>query len=97
MISKKQKELLQHTLGADSRYKKKDWGFRNHFVPGDASTDPDRPDFIELEKQGLVVFSKRMDNQVIWATKKGAKAIGFKPYQLRKMKFPAAKVQSNAL
>lgn len=97
MLTQKQKELLQHTLGADSRYKKKDWGFRNRFVPGDASTDPDMPDFIELEKQGLVIFSRRLDMNLIWATKKGAEAIGFKPYQLRKMKFPAAKVQSNAL
>jgi len=32
MISEKQKELLQHMLGADSRYMKKVWGSGTFFV-----------------------------------------------------------------
>tara|TARA_R110001599_G_scaffold100770_9_gene258145 strand:+ start:8948 stop:9250 length:303 start_codon:yes stop_codon:yes gene_type:complete len=83
-ITQKQKELLQHMLGADERYRKKQWGFRNHYC---ASADPECKDRIELEKlekEGLVKSGTRFDYKTFWATKKGALAIGFKPYQLRK-------------
>lgn len=83
MISEKRKQLLQHMLGADSRYKKKQWGFRNHYC---ASSDPQCPERLELEsmeQEGLVKSGERMGYKTFWATKAGAVAIGFKPYQLR--------------
>lgn len=84
MITEKQKELLQHMLGADERYKKKQWGFRNHFC-----AEPDGKDCAELEKlegMGLVRSGFRDNYKVFWATKDGAVRIGFKPYQLRNTK-----------
>jgi len=81
LITDEQKCLLQHMLGADSRYKKKQWGFRNLFV-----TSPGCNNFQTLkliECLGLVVSHIRFDKPVFLATKKGAIAIGFKPYQLK--------------
>lgn len=89
-VSEKQQSLLTHMLGAGDRYMKKDWGFRNRFC---ASDNPDCPDRLELEKMeaaGLVKSGERLGNKTFWATKAGAIAIGFKPYQLRNTKLAAA-------
>lgn len=83
-ITEKQKQLLQHMLGADSRYMKKQWGFRNCFCASDDKNCPDRLELEKLEKQGLVKSGDRLGSKMFWATKDGALAIGFKPYQLRK-------------
>lgn len=88
-ITAKQKQLLQHMLGADSRYMKKQWGFRNHFCAVDNKSDPDRLELENLEKAGLVKSGDRLGSKTFWATKEGALAIGFKPYQLRKTTFAA--------
>ena len=87
-ITSKQTELLQHTLGADSRYKKKDWGYRNHFCAGDPG-DPDRSELEKMETLGLVTSGERFSYKTFWATKAGAIAIGFKPYQLKNAGFAA--------
>ena len=83
IVTTKQKKLLQHMLGADSRYLKKQWGFRNHFCAGEKG-DPDRIELDKMEIDGLVKSEERINFRTFWATKKGAEAIGFKPYQLRK-------------
>jgi len=83
MIAEKQKALLQHMLGADSRYLKKEWGFRNHFCAG-GEGDPDRVELERMEEAGLVTSGVRLDSKTFWATKAGAIAIGFKSYQLSK-------------
>ena len=82
MITVKQKQLLQHMLGADERYKKKQWGFRNHFCTGGAETS-DHKELLVMEELGLVKSGNKLGSCVFWATKKGALAVGFKPYQLR--------------
>jgi tRNA A37 N6-isopentenylltransferase MiaA len=69
-------------LGADSRYKKKQWGFRNHFCASVGTADD--IELKEMEKLGLVKHRQYDKNQVYYfATKKGAVQIGFKPYQLK--------------
>ena len=83
-ITEKQTELLQHMLGADSRYLKKHWGFRNHFCTSINSVD--YLPLKDLEDKRMVKSGTRFDYEAFWATEKGAKAIGFKPYQLRKTK-----------
>lgn len=83
-ITEKQKELLQHMLGADNRYMKKDWGFRNHYCSSDDKNCPSRIELEKLEKLGLVKSGDRLGSKTFWATTEGALAIGFKPYQLRK-------------
>ena len=80
-ITKKQEELLRHMLGADSRYMKKQWGFRNHYCAGDEGCS-DRVELEKLEKDGLVTSGQRFGYKTFWATKEGAIAIGFKKYQL---------------
>ena len=81
----KHKELLQHTLGADSRYLKKQWGFRNRFCSSVECTDHN--ELLELEKMGFMTSGERFGQIMFWATKEGAKAIGFKAYQLRNAGF----------
>ncbi len=71
-------------LGADGRFLKKDWGRRNHFATWEGSQDCN--DLRGLEKLGMVREGSKFEDVVFWATKKGAVAIGFKPYQLRKTK-----------
>ena len=82
-LTDKQKELLQHMLGAGSRYKKKQWGFRNHYCASDNAECPDRVVLEEMESLGLVRSGERLGSKMFWATKAGAIGIGFKPYQLR--------------
>ena len=84
MITPKHEELLRHMLGADSRYKKKQWGFRNHFCAGEGHLD--LPFLREMEQIGLVKSREFMNEIFFSATKKGALEIGFKPYQFRNMK-----------
>tara|TARA_R110000737_G_scaffold328612_1_gene343369 strand:- start:484 stop:765 length:282 start_codon:yes stop_codon:yes gene_type:complete len=80
---------LQHMLGADSRYKKRQWGFRNNYMAGGL-------DFKEMDKMvddGYLSAGRirtRPEDlykcRYYFATIKGAKAIGFKKYQLNKLK-----------
>jgi hypothetical protein len=82
-------QKLQHMLGADSRYKKRQWGFRNNYMAGES-------DFKEMDKMvidGYLIAGKLRANdndyppsRYYFATIKGAKAIGFKPYQLNKLR-----------
>jgi len=84
-ISKKQEEILRHMLGADIRYKKNQWGFRNRYCCSENPSCPDRLELEKMEIDGLVKSGERMGLKIFWATKLGATAIGFKPYQLRKL------------
>ena len=83
MITEKQKNILRHMLGADSRYLKKQWGFRNHYCAGDNKECPNRLALDEMEINGLVKSGERMGNKTYWATREGAIAVGFKQYQLQ--------------
>ncbi len=88
MLTESQKQKLKHMLGADSRYRKNQWGFRNHFCASIGT--PDDIELAEMEINGLVKSGNRSKEQVFYfATKAGAEAIGFKPYQLRKTKLAA--------
>jgi hypothetical protein len=83
MLTDSQKQKLQHMLGADDRYKKNQWGFRNHYCATFGT--PDDIELSEMEKNGLVKSGNRIEDRVFYfATKAGAEAIGFKKYQLRK-------------
>lgn len=83
ILTEKQKSLLQHTLGADERYMKKDWGFRNYFN-NDNENNPDHEVLQSLVENGCMV----QQGQNYFATKVGAISIGFKQYQLAGKKFP---------
>lgn len=76
------KTLLQHMLGADSRYKKNQWGFRNHFCSSkDTADDINLREMVEL---GLAELGCEGEMGIFYhATKLGAITIGFKKYQLR--------------
>lgn len=89
-LTKQEEQVLRHMLGADSRYLKKQWGFRNHFCSGIGHSDQSCLE--NLEKRGLVVSNPmKKEQQFFFATEKGALAIGFKPYQLKKTEFPKTK------
>lgn len=85
---KKEEELLRHILGADNRYSKRNWGFRNRFCTH--ANDPDFTELQKMERKNLVKsYNKPADSifptmVVFSATKKGALEIGFKSYQLKK-------------
>ena len=69
-------------LGADERYLKKEWGFRNHYCASSCSENEDLKHLIIMDKAGLVTSGKRMDHTTFWATKEGALFIGFNKSQL---------------
>lgn len=78
--------LLTHILGADPRNKKSDWGYRNYFA--DTPNSLDQSSFEEMIDLGLVVKGTVDENYVHYhATKKGARVLGFKDYQLRNTNF----------
>lgn len=83
-ITDHERQLLQHMLGADSRYMKKEWGFRNRYCASDYPECKDRLALEAMEERGLVKSGVWLGNKTFRATKLGALAIGFKPYQLAK-------------
>ena len=86
-LTDQQEQILRHMLGADERYKKKQWGFRNRFCSSNGHQD--QKTLEKLRDMGLVVSNKMQgDTQYFFATRAGAKAIGFKPYQMRNTDFP---------
>lgn len=92
-ITDKQRQLLQHMLGADSRYRKKQWGFRNHFCASIGSPDDDI--LIELNQSDLVSPGIKTETLVFYhATQLGAEAIGFKRYQLKNTRLARATLKT---
>lgn len=87
MVTEKHKQILQHMLGADERYLKKEWGFRNHYTASEGHQSYN--ELLEMEKLGLVRSGNKFENTVFWATKQGALEIGFKPAQLRRTSLAA--------
>lgn len=86
MIDEKEKQLLKHMLGADERYEKSLWGFRNRYL-----ADKKDDDFIrlrEMERKGYVKSYDYNDDMMFCATRKGAVAIGFEPEQLNHTYLP---------
>ena len=74
-------ENLRHMLGIGSHIKKRQWGYRNHFVPGGA----DIQSMERLELAGLVRKGRPYeDTHYYHATEDGCAAAELKPYQIRK-------------
>jgi len=65
---------LRHMLGADERYRKSQWGFRNHFCAG-------KSDIASMERlvaAGYVVnCGDKFGNTYYRATTAGCKVLGF--------------------
>lgn len=85
-LTEEQKKILQHMLGADSRYKKKEWGFRNHYV---ASLGNSVLETLAMMKEKGFVRSHSTpaygeSSVCFYATEKGMKAIGFSKAQIKK-------------
>ena len=78
-LQKLDTENLKHMLGADSRYKKSQWGFRNRFCAG----GDDVLSMKRLEEGGFVreIKSTMFDDFYI-ATEAGCKHIGFNKKQI---------------
>lgn len=80
-LSDKQKEILQHCLGADSRYKKKEWGFRNFYMASKAHVN-----FRELKKMtklGMLTHHFVIGMGDIYsATELGCRLLGFTKVQI---------------
>lgn len=77
-------DKLRHMLGADSRYIKKQWGFRNHFCACIGSND-----YIAMLRHELAgyVTKGRSENKMTFfhATPKGCKALGFTKKQIERV------------
>tara|TARA_Y100000588_G_C14085006_1_gene851830 strand:- start:758 stop:1033 length:276 start_codon:yes stop_codon:yes gene_type:complete len=74
-------ENLKHMLGADSRYKKSQWGFRNRFAADGSDVESMR----RLEKAGLVREVKSsifVSDYLFVATEAGCKKLGFNKKQI---------------
>ena len=79
-----QKRLLQRVLVAQRRFPRRGWRLRNKLHHSILYGD-DREHILAMAQAGLVVCDRACE----WfsATKKGALAIGFKPYQIKKLNF----------
>ena len=72
-------ENLKHMLGADSRYKKSQWGFRNRFQAG----GDDVASMKRLESNGLVrEIKSSMFHDFFVATEQGCKFLWFNKKQI---------------
>ena len=73
---------IRHMTGAQARYKKIQWGFRNHFCAGKNGDD-----FESMQRllcAGYVVEGIEQEHSIFFhATEKGCKAIGMKPAQIK--------------
>lgn len=84
-LSDEQEQILRHTLGADSRYKKSQWGFRNHFCAGMHS--PQHEILRNLEASGYMVSGRVDGNNVFYhATELACKALGFSAKRIKELK-----------
>lgn len=87
-LTEKQTQILKHTLGADSRYPKHQWGFRNHFFTG--ANTADYPILLELENLGFMArrdqppFTDKKDF-LFYATKAGCELVGLTKKRIKKM------------
>jgi len=79
-ITEKDIQNLKHMLGADSRYKKSQWGFRNRFAAG----GDDIASMERLEAAGLVreIKSSIFSDRFFVATVEGCKHLGFNKKQI---------------
>jgi hypothetical protein len=86
IITERQKQVLQHALGADSRYKKRQWGFRNNYFAEEGHHSWDV--LLELTKLGLMQRHEPnrefVTGSYFYATVEGAKAIGFNSAQIKR-------------
>lgn len=74
---------LRHMTGSDSRYKQRDWGFRNHYCANNSGSDYES--MVRLEKMGCVIRSREESDMVFFhATEAGCQLIGFNPKQIKK-------------
>ena len=85
-ISEYDIDNIRHALGAEPRYKKRMWGFRNHYCAN--TTGPDWDSMMRLEQKGYVVRGYKQEKsgtQFFHVTKAGGEAIGLKPYQIKNL------------
>ena len=77
-----QEKKLRHMLGAEpGRYRKNQWGFRNHYAASPTSKDHD--ELKAMEAKGLVFQGRASENMVFFhATETGCKAIGLTKAQI---------------
>ena len=80
-LTKREEEILRHTTGSDSRYKKKEWGFRNYFCAG----ADDIPLMDELTERGFLNRQQNAGEDVyFFATVKALEALGFSKARIKK-------------
>lgn len=87
-LTKREEEILRHMLGADARYKKSQWGFRNHFCSRKSGNDYET--LMQLNRKGFVLINGQSpaflpkDDVVFFATEDGCRAIGFTEKQVER-------------
>ena len=83
-LTPEQVGMLKHTLGADSRYTKKEWGFRNHYCVSVGTPDHDL--LQDLESKGYMVMGRSTyageNSRFYRATRKACELLGFSARQI---------------
>lgn len=73
---------IRHMTGAEARYNRKEWGFRNHFCAGEGSQN-----FLSMQKllsAGYVTQGIKQEMSTFFhATKEGCEAIGMNKKQIQ--------------
>ena len=82
VVSHEDLDNLKHMTGCDPRYKKRQWGFRNHYCA--SKSGKDQESMQRLLSAGYVVQGVEQERSIFFhATEAGCKAIGMKPAQIR--------------
>lgn len=86
VVPKQWLDTLRHMTGAEPRYKKSQWGFRNHFCAG---VDGDDIKMLkEMESAGLVHSGMKINDgrdQYFHITYDGCRAIGLGPAAIKRV------------
>ena len=82
LVSHEDLDNLKHMTGCDPKYKKRQWGFRNHYCA--SKSGKDQESMQRLLSVGYVVQGVEQERSIFFhATEAGCKAIGMKPAQIK--------------
>lgn len=84
VLTEQQEKKLRHMLGAEpGRYRKNEWGFRNHYAASPGGSD--YAELKTLETEGLVTQGRVSETLVFFhATEMGCRAIGMVKKQIER-------------
>lgn len=81
-VSEREDMIIRHSLGFESHYPRKSWGFRNYYCASPGHTNWDA--LVGLAERGLMVSSFQNGNGYFHVTKEGCDAVGLPKAAMRR-------------